>query len=282
GSILRPASYCGCVGYKPTVGGINRGGSLDPHSQSTHGVLAARLGDAWRVAREISARAGGDPGYPGIRGPLTPPEPALPATLAVLETPGWALATADAKAQLGALLERLRGAGVALLDRRTNALVEEIETAIAGARPLSNTINTWEFRWPLNTFARDGDATKLSAFMRDKLAEAERMTLQEYQAALERRAAIRTLFGRLAASAQAAITLSAPDAAPLGLQSTGEPAFVVAGSLLGVPAISLPLLRTQGLPLGVQLLGFTDRDAELFGVAAALEQITGGSERGSR
>ncbi|MGA2395325.1 MAG: amidase, partial [Candidatus Lustribacter sp.] len=52
GSILRPASYCGCVGYKPTVGGINRGGSLDPHSQSTHGVLAASLGDAWRVARE--------------------------------------------------------------------------------------------------------------------------------------------------------------------------------------------------------------------------------------
>jgi Asp-tRNA(Asn)/Glu-tRNA(Gln) amidotransferase A subunit family amidase len=282
GSILRPASYCGCVGYKPTVGGINRGGSLDPHSQSTHGVLAMNLGDAWSTAREISARCGGDPGYPGIRGPLAPPVAAPPRVLAVLETPGWALATGDAKAQFAAVLERLRAAGITLVDRRTSPLLEEIETAIADARTLSNTINTWEFRWPLNTFARDGDATKLSPFMRAKLVEAEGMTLETYAAALERRAAIRALFERLAGSAQAAVSLSAPDAAPLGLQSTGEPAFVVAGSLLGVPAISLPVLQTQGLPLGLQLLGYAGRDAELFGAAAAVERITDGSERGSR
>jgi Asp-tRNA(Asn)/Glu-tRNA(Gln) amidotransferase A subunit family amidase len=92
GSILRPASYCGCVGYKPSVGGINRGGSLDFHSQSTHGVLAATLEDAWHVAREITARAGGDPGYPGIRGPMTAPPARAPKTLTLLETPGWPLA----------------------------------------------------------------------------------------------------------------------------------------------------------------------------------------------
>ena len=44
GSILRPASYCGCVGFKPTVGGLNRGGSYDHLSQSSQGVLAATLG----------------------------------------------------------------------------------------------------------------------------------------------------------------------------------------------------------------------------------------------
>jgi Asp-tRNA(Asn)/Glu-tRNA(Gln) amidotransferase A subunit family amidase len=49
GSIIRPSSYCGCYGYKPTMGTVNRGGSLDYMSQSTQGVLAASLGDAWAV-----------------------------------------------------------------------------------------------------------------------------------------------------------------------------------------------------------------------------------------
>jgi Asp-tRNA(Asn)/Glu-tRNA(Gln) amidotransferase A subunit family amidase len=56
GSILRPAAYCGAFGYKPSVGGINRGGSVDYHSQSCQGVIAATLEDAWFTAREISAR----------------------------------------------------------------------------------------------------------------------------------------------------------------------------------------------------------------------------------
>jgi Asp-tRNA(Asn)/Glu-tRNA(Gln) amidotransferase A subunit family amidase len=71
GSILRPASFCGCFGFKPTFGAINRGGSYDALSQSTHGPLAASLPDAWQVAFEISHRAGGDPGFPGLYGPST-------------------------------------------------------------------------------------------------------------------------------------------------------------------------------------------------------------------
>ncbi len=75
GSILRPSSFCGCFGFKPTVGAINRGGSHDALSQSTHGPIAASLPEAWAVAYEISRRAGGDPGYPGLYGPADLPSP---------------------------------------------------------------------------------------------------------------------------------------------------------------------------------------------------------------
>src|SRR5882672_3071786 len=78
GSILRPASFCGCVGFKPSVGAINRSGSYDHFSQSCTGVLAASLEDAWLVAVNIAARAGGDPGYPGLLGPPEPPRARRP------------------------------------------------------------------------------------------------------------------------------------------------------------------------------------------------------------
>jgi Asp-tRNA(Asn)/Glu-tRNA(Gln) amidotransferase A subunit family amidase len=270
GSILRPASFCGCVGYKPTVGSINRGGSVDFQSQSCQGVLAASLEDAWLVAREIAARAGGDPGYPGLRGPMTVPPARKPATFALLETPGWALATDDAKSKLRDAVTTLRADGVTFLDRTNNPLVEDVEIAIVEARALSARLNAWEFRWPLNTFARDMDYTKLSRAMQDRLVDAEAMTQAEYQAALVRRDEIRALYARLAAACDGAISLSAPGAAPIGIGWTGEPAFVVPGSLLGVPALSLPLLQTESLPLGLQLLGFIERDAELFALAAGV------------
>ena len=85
GSILRPASFCGCVGFKPSVDSINRGGSYDYFSQGCTGVLAASLEDAWLVAITIAARAGADPGYPGLQGPPEPPAAQRPRALAVLE-----------------------------------------------------------------------------------------------------------------------------------------------------------------------------------------------------
>ena len=94
GSILRPASYCGVVGFKPSLGAINRGGSHDGLSQSCHGALAASLSDAWQVVYEIAVRAGGDPGFPGLDGPPSPPAPVQPRRLALLETEGWAEASA--------------------------------------------------------------------------------------------------------------------------------------------------------------------------------------------
>jgi len=274
GSILRPSSFCGVVGFKPTVGAINRGGSHDYLSQSCTGPIAATLEDAWAVAREIARRVGGDPGFPRLAGPMTPPPAKAPRALAVLETPGWPVATAGARQELEQAVERLRKAGVALLTRRDTPLVEKIESALANAMPLTRAINEWEWVWPLNDYSRR-DASALSESMRERLKSAEAMQEGQYEELIAERARIRAQFAELAAIADGAVTLAAPGAAPGGLGWTGDPIFVVSGSLLGVPAVSLPLLEDDGLPLGLQVLGFAGRDADLFATAAAIRDTVG-------
>jgi Asp-tRNA(Asn)/Glu-tRNA(Gln) amidotransferase A subunit family amidase len=274
GSIVRPSSFCGCFGFKPTVGAINRGGSHDALSQSTHGPIAASLPEAWQVAYEISRRAGGDPGYPGLYGPSTCPTPSRPRRLAVLETDGWAVASAAAKAVFAEASAKLKSASVTLVSRHESEKVAAVEDAIHDARELSHNIIAWESRWPLNTY-RARDASKLSQPMHDLSVRAEAMTLDDYRRDIQERDRRRAVYQALAADFDACLTLSAPGAAPVGLGWTGDPAFVVPGSMLGVPAISLPVLQDGGLPLGLQLLGFADADAALFSAAGGVLAVLG-------
>jgi Asp-tRNA(Asn)/Glu-tRNA(Gln) amidotransferase A subunit family amidase len=267
GSIIRPASYCGCYGFKPSVGAINRGGSHDGLSQSSHGALAASLEDAWNLCWAIARRVGGDPGYPGLKGPEVAPGAMQPRALAVLETAGWRSASDEAKQEFTAAVAHIREAGVVILDRHNNPLVADAERVLEGAVPLTRRINAFESRWPLNTY-REKNREALSASMLERLAEAEAMTVDDYRRDISKRASIRATYAQLGGLTDGAITLSATGAAPIGLQSTGDPVFAAPGSLLGVPAISLPVLKAQDLPLGLQVLGFEQQDAALFTVAA--------------
>ena len=271
GSIVRPASYCGCVGFKPSIGGINRGGSHDNLSQSCMGVLAATLEDAWQVASEIAVRAGGDPGYAGLAGPLRAPAAVKPKRLAFLETAGWQVAASEAKQALHEITAQLSSSGIEILTRHTDKLVAAVEEAIADARALSARINAWESRWPLNTY-RNRDAGKLSKAMLARLAQAEAMTLDHYRADIGERNRVRALYNSLAAQCDGCVTLAAPAAAPLGLHSTGDPVFAVPFSLLGVPVISLPLMHEQSLPLGLQVTGFAGKDADTAAMAGWIEK----------
>jgi Asp-tRNA(Asn)/Glu-tRNA(Gln) amidotransferase A subunit family amidase len=269
GSILRPASFCGCFGFKPTFGALNRGGSYDALSQSTHGPLAASLPDAWQVAFEISRRAGGDPGFPGLYGPSTPPAPRKPQRLAVLETDGWGVATPIAKEAFEDALAKLKSAGVALESRHRSDEVRALEAAIQGARDLSIRIMIWESRWPINTY-RARDSSKLSKATLDRCLQAEAMTLDDYRRDLKERDERRASYHAQAAEFDACITLAASGAAPVGLASTGDPTFASPASMLGVPAITLPVLHDGGLPLGLQLLGWADCDSALFSTAGGV------------
>ena len=267
GSIVRPASFCGVVGFKPTFGGLNRGGSHDYMSQSAQGVLAASLDDAWLSAYAIVSRVGGDPGLEGLIGPASVPAASAPASLILLETPGWAKANENARNALLVAVETLKKSGVKILTRRDRPEIQEVEQAIHRALPLTRDINAWESRWPLNTYM-ERDASKLSESMRARFHETEHMSVEDYRLMLAERRRIRAAFAKLAAIAPACITLSATGPAPVGLSSTGDPAFVVPGSMLGVPALNLPLLRVDHLPVGIQLMGYEQADADLFARAA--------------
>jgi Asp-tRNA(Asn)/Glu-tRNA(Gln) amidotransferase A subunit family amidase len=197
------------------------------------------------------------------------PRAKRPRALAVLETPGWTLASEGAKAAFGEAVARLQVAGIVLRNRRRDGLIAEIETALEEARAITDVVNAWESRWPLNTY-REKNAGGLSTVMLDRLAKAESMDIADYRHALAARSRVRALYAKLAAIADGAIALSAIGAAPEGLHSTGNPIFAVAGSMLGVPAISLPVLEDEGLPLGLQVMGFEQGDAALVGTAAWL------------
>jgi Asp-tRNA(Asn)/Glu-tRNA(Gln) amidotransferase A subunit family amidase len=269
GSTLRPASFCGVYGYKPTVNALNRQGCHDYQSQSCTGILAATLEDTWQVAWEIVTRVGGDAGTPGLTGPDKVPAPAKPRQLVFLETAGWQQAEPAAQAAMQKCLQRLRSAGVAIATRRDDATIEAVEKSIVDAHPLSNKVNSWEVRWFLRG-ARERDAEKLSKAMQSRLQESEAMTLADYRAALTERGRIRALYAKLAGSFDACISLAATGPAPEGLHATGNSAFVVPSSLLGVPALSLPLFQTGGMPLGLQVMGFADQDAAAFALSAWL------------
>ena len=271
GSILRPASYCGAYGYKPTFGGLNRGGAYDQLSHSCIGVLGASLGDLWAVSQAIVDRVGGDPGHAGVTLSGSLPAQSMPERLVALETEGWERASPDARSAFDEACRRFADAGCLVETRHTSQAIEQLEEDIRGAFALTRRILAWEWRWPLITYA-ERDRSALSASLLERLKLGESMTLADYRDALARRDVIRARYGDVLATYDGAIALSATGAAPQGMP-TGDASMNVAGSLLGVPCIGLPLLKVEDLPLGLQVLGTMDGDAGLFSLAHALEQM---------
>ncbi len=272
GSTLRPASFCGCFGFKPSVNALNRQGSHDYQSQSCTGILAASLDDAWQVAYEIVERVGGDAGTPGLQGPSHAPPPRKPQTLALLETAGWDTASADARRSLEDSVARLKSAGVDIRTRHNDKSIAALENDLRNAQELSHRCNGFEGRWFFRVM-NDRDASKMGPITRERVGKYDGLTLAEYRADLKERARIRAVHAALAQSCDAAITLAASGGAPAGLGATGNPEFAVPSSLLGVPALSLPLFTAESMPLGLQVIGYFDRDADAFATAAWLMQV---------
>ena len=272
GSTIRPASFCGCTGFKPSVNAINREGSHDYQSQSCTGILGASLDDVWQIAHEIVARVGGDAGTPGLQGPSTPPPAAKPRRLAVLETAGWDSASLAARHELNECVMRLKSAGIEIRTRHNDDKVAALETDLVHAAELSHRCNGWESQWFFRCM-RERDVGKIGPITLERARKYDGLTLADYRADIRERARIRALYAELAATCDACIALAAPSGAPQGLASTGNPEFAVPASLLGVPALSLPLFEVDGMPLGLQLIGHFDRDADAFAFASWLSGL---------
>jgi Asp-tRNA(Asn)/Glu-tRNA(Gln) amidotransferase A subunit family amidase len=276
GSLIRPASYCANFGLKPTLGAINRGERMGL-SQATMGVHAGCTQDMWQVAIEMVKRAGGDVGQPGLYGPSSPPSPRKPDTLVVLETEGWALLDDASVEAAERYLSNLARAGVQLLRRGDHPLIEDFERTIANAKAITNDINSFEMRWnTLNLFEQFPD--KLSERILGRMRSGQVISLDTYRHLLSQREVGRQKLAALAHLADGFIAVSATGPAPvwerdrpgvpLPKAPTGDYACNAATSLLGAPAVTMPVLGVRGLPLGMQVIGQPHDDARVTAIAA--------------
>jgi Asp-tRNA(Asn)/Glu-tRNA(Gln) amidotransferase A subunit family amidase len=275
GSIIRPAAFCGNFALKPTQGGINRG-ERQATSMSTHGVHAGSIEDMWQVTIEIAERAGGDRGCLGLFGPRQSPAAQKPERLIVLETAGWEQLDARSKSAFETLLNSIQGAGIQLLRRADNPLVEKLEQAIADAASICNAITGWENRWYQRNLVNERP-DGISERAKNALAKAEAMTVGDYRTALIDREAAQACYSAVVPLADAVIMLSSPGPAPLWAgdqpgkpllsRPTGDPVFNFPSSMLFAPSVNVPLMAVQDMPLGAQVMGQPQEDARTTAMA---------------
>ncbi len=266
-STLRPASFCGAVGFKPTIGLLHTGGIHPLSATCDHlGVIAGTLQDTWRVASQISLGIG-SPGQPFLSGAgAEPPAPRKPKKLIRLYTRGWKDLDAETVARFEEAVEALRRAGVIIKGRDGDGAVarfeDEIERGVDGAL----SIVAYEMKWPYEDYvARFGKA--IGERIHKLIGQARKMTPADYEAQLANRQRVRDLARVVLSGASGFVTLASSGPAIKGLKYTGDRTFLVYGSWLGLPAFSLPLLQVNGLPQGVQLIGAPDADGALCATA---------------
>ena len=266
-STLRPASYCGAVGFKPTLGALHTGGIHPLSATCDHlGVIAGTLEDVWRVASQVSLGVG-SPGNPFLSGAgARPPAARKPRKLIRLYTRGWSEIDRDTEAAFEEAVSALRAAGVAIASRDNDPAIAKLEETLDAGVGEALEIVTYELKWPYEDYvARFGN--QIGKRIRDLLKVARKMTPAQYERLLENRQRVRALFRETVQGADGCITLAASSPAILGHEFTGSRTFLVYGSWLGLPAFALPLLQVNGLPLGVQLLGVPHGDGDLCAVA---------------
>src|SRR5438105_3891622 len=263
GSVLRPAAYCGVVGFKPSYGRTSTEGVIPLARTLDHvGIFARSVADVWLVLKAVAEPAAGSATASGL-GPLPQqlPDPGAAPSLGLLRDFYTERTRPEIVDHLDALVKALGAAG---------AWVEQVALPFTAVRvsETSNTILRFEAAHYHEPAFRE-HASEYSPNLRALIESGLKTSLDEYQAALARRDGFRNAVAPLAANFDALMLPTAPSAAPEGLSSTGDPIFCALASTTGLPSISLPSgLNDAGLPLAFQLIGRPGGEGELLATAA--------------
>jgi amidase len=257
GSVIRPAAYCGVVGFKPTKDAIPFAGvHLFSETLDQLGTFTRSVADAARLAAALA-----DPG----RIAAEPAKIEKPPRLAFLDHFPWTQADdPDARAKLDAAATRLRQHGA-------EVLAADFPPPWCEAHLVHRNVMLFEAARNLGALQRR-ERVRLSPRVNAALDEGRDISADDYKVAMVLRDAVIVSFAEWLDGFDAVICPPAPGPAPEGLGSTGDPSCCTLWSLAGFPAIALPIgLADNGMPLGLQLAAAAGSDDRLLAVAAWCE-----------
>ena len=268
GSVIRPASYCGVYGYKPSHGLISRYRVLQQsRALDQIGVFGRSVEDEALLAEQLMGFDDRDPDMrprsrPNLIGTVTE-EPLMTPRLAFVKTPAWDQADEDVQGAFTELMEFL-GDKVEELD-----LSDLLENAVNWHRTIMEADLAKSFR---REYERGGES--LSATLREMIERGQQCLAVDYNHALEHIPALNSALDEILLEYDAIITPATTGEAPTGLESTGSPVFCTPWTLCGVPSISVPILQgSNDMPIGVQMTAAKNDDARLLRTANWLVQL---------
>ena len=263
GSTIRPASYCGVYGFKPTHGLIPRHGMFQLSRTLDHvGLFARAIEDVALLLETLAAYDDRDgDSRPRARVPyrdVAAAEQPLPPMFGFVKTSLWDRVDADAREAFGELVASLGDRVEEVVLAVPTDEVLELQRAIGGAEIAINLRREW-----------DKGREKLSPALQARIEHGRQVRAVDYLVALSQIPQLNDSLTELFEQRYDAIlTPAAFGTAPAGLESTGDPAFCALWTLCGVPALSVPLMQgANDLPLGIQLVGARHRDGQLLRTA---------------
>jgi Asp-tRNA(Asn)/Glu-tRNA(Gln) amidotransferase A subunit family amidase len=275
GSVIRPAAFCGVVGYKPTAGLISLAG-IHPFSSSLDqvGVFTRSVPDAALLASVLAGSEGAAPvsgtGKAGITGEAEPLD--HPPRISALRSPVWHLAEPHAQELFLAMVARLRAAGAEVVEKE---LPQGFGQAHAVHRTIMYAEGARQFA-KLQGRAREKLSPRLNALIDEGRGIPDATLARD----LEHRDQLARELDVFLGSFDAVITPPALGEAPADLTQTGDPAFCTIWSLCGTPAVTIPAgLGPAGLPLGLQVVGPRFGDDRVLAVARWCDEQIGWERR---